>query len=169
MKSTFLFLLLFPISIFTFAQSKDFLLLKRGTNVRSQIRFYPGEQITYKSTKLGYYVTDVIKEFSDDYVYLSENILSLNDIEAIAIRKKDRRNGTLTAFNSLILGAGVILLTVDGLNSVYHEGEFSIDKGVGITGGILVGTGIAMLPLRYKTFKNQGRNKLQIIRMRLPD
>ncbi len=150
-----------------FAQSSDFLLLKRGTNTKSQIRFYPGEQITYKSAKLGYYVTDVIKEFSSEYIYLSENIISPNDILEIDIQNKDRRNGRLRALNFLTLGSGLMLLSVDAINSIYQQGELTIDREVGIIGGILVGTGIALLPVRYKTFKNQGRNKLQIIQMRM--
>lgn len=169
MKPTVLLLLFLSFSSLAFGQSTDFLLLKRGTNTKSQIRYYPGEQITYKSAKLGYYVTDVIKEFKDNYVYLSENILSVDDIEEVDIRKKDRRNGTLKGFNALILGAGVILLSVESINSIYHEGELSVDKGVGITSGILIGTGLAMLPLRYKTFKHQGRNRIQIIQMRMTD
>ncbi|MCS5489356.1 hypothetical protein [Algoriphagus limi] len=150
-----------------FAQSSDFLLLKRGTNTKSQIRFYPGEQITYKSAKLGYFVTDVIKEFSSEYIYLSENIISPNDILEIDIQNKDKRNGRLRALNFLTLGSGLMLLSVDAINSIYQQGELTIDREVGIIGGVLVGTGIALLPVRYKTFKNQGRNKLQIIQMRM--
>jgi len=73
--------LLFALGLFLFitfnslAQSSDFLLLKRGNNSKSQIKYHVGEQITYKSAKLGYYVTDVIKEFTADYIYLSENII----------------------------------------------------------------------------------------------
>ncbi|TFV97568.1 hypothetical protein E4S40_02650 [Algoriphagus kandeliae] len=165
-KFLLIFLCFFALSS-GFAQSSDFLLLKSGTNTKSQIRFYPGEQITYKSAKLGYYVTDVIKEFSSEYIYLSENIISPNDILEIDIQNKDRRNGSLKALNFLILGSGIMLLSVDAINSIYQQGELTIDREVGIIGGILVGTGIALLPVRYKTFKNQGRNKLQIIQMRM--
>lgn len=150
-----------------YAQASDFLLLKRGANTKSQIRYYPGEQITYKSAKLGYYVTDVIKEFSSDYIYMTENIISPNDILEIDIQNKDRRNGSLKALNFLILGSGIILVSVDAINSIYQQGELTVDREVGIIGGILIGTGLALLPVRYKTFKNQGRNKLQIIQMRI--
>ncbi|MDF2158202.1 hypothetical protein [Algoriphagus sp. CAU 1675] len=152
-----------------FAQSSDFLLLKKGVNSKSQIRYYAGEQITYKSAKLGYFVTDVIKEFDQNYIYLSENILSPNDILEIDIRNKDPRNSTLKNFNSLFLGAGILLFTVESVNSIYQRDEFSINKGVGLTSAILTGLGIGMLPLRYKTFRNQGRNRLQIILMRMDE
>lgn len=112
-------------------------------------------------------MTDVIKEFSTDYIYMSENIISPNDILEIDIQNKDKRNARLKALNFLVLGSGLMLLSVDAINSIYQQGELTIDREVGIIGGILVGTGIALLPVRYKTFKNTGRNKLQIILMRM--
>ena len=160
-------LLLFFSADHAFAQSTDFLLLKRGTKQKSQIRYYPGEEITYKSTKINYFVTDVIQSIDQNFIYLSENILSPESITEIDIRYKDRRNGTLRALNVLTLGAGIILLGAESINSIYHGNEFSIDSGVGLTSGILLGTGLAMLPLRYKTFKNTGRNKIQLIQMRM--
>lgn len=163
MKQTLLFIIFLGISLSTFGQSKDFLLLKRGASSKKQIRFYSGEPITYKSKKLDYFVTDQIREFSQDYIFLSENILSLDDIEAIDIRQKDSRNSTLKNMNALILGSGIILLTAESINSIYQNREFSINQGVGLTSGILIGTGLALLPLRYKIFKIQGRNRLQII------
>jgi len=70
-----------------FTQSKDFSLLKRGANQKSQIRFYPGEDITYKSDKLGYFVTDRIISLDKDFIYLSENILRIDNIRKIDIPK----------------------------------------------------------------------------------
>jgi hypothetical protein len=139
------------------AQSKDFLLLKRGSNQKTQIRFYAGEELTYQSRKLGYFITDKIVRIDKDYIYLTENILSPADIEAIDIRNKDPRNRTLRNLNALFLGAGTILLAVELVNSG------GISEGVGITSGILVGTGLAMIPLRYKIFKNEGKNRIQLV------
>ena len=167
MKYLAVLFLLFTASFSGFAQSADFVLLKRGANQKSQIRYYPGEEITYKSTKIDYFITDVIVSIDQNFIYLRENILSPDAITEIDIRKKDKRNGTLGAMNALVLGAGVIFLGAESINSIYHDKEFSIDKGVGLTSAIMIGTGLAMLPLRYKTFKNQGRNKIQLIQMRM--
>src|SRR5690606_8987385 len=112
------------------AQGTDFILLKRGAKQKSQIRFYPGEEITYKSTKIDYFVTDVIKNIDQNFIYLSENILSPESITEIDIRDKDRRNGTLRALTVLTISAGVILLGAESINSLYHEKEFSINSGV---------------------------------------
>ena len=167
MKYLLTLLLIFTASLSTFAQGTDFILLKRGAKQKSQIRFYPGETITYKSTKIDYFVTDVIQSIDQNFIYLSENILSPESITEIDIRDKDRRNGTLRALTVLTMSAGVILLGAESINSIYHEHEFSISSGVGLASGILIGTGLAMLPLRYKTFKNTGRNKIQLILMRM--
>ena len=167
MKKLLLFSFLITLSFLTHAQSRDFILLKRGANQKSQIRYYPGEEITYKSKKIGYFITDVIEKVDQNYIYMSENIISPLDIVEVDIRQKDKRNRTLRAMNTLVLGSGIILVSVDMINSLYHDGEISVDKGVGVTSAILLGTGLAMLPLRYKTFKHQGRNHIQIVMMRM--
>ncbi|MHA7128284.1 hypothetical protein [Algoriphagus namhaensis] len=167
MKRTFLLVLLAFLATAAFPQGKDFLLLKRGANQKTQIRYYPGEEITYKSKKLGFYVTDVITELDENFIYLRENIVAPADILEIDIRKKDPRNGTLKALNALVLGAGVILVSVEAINGLYQRSELSIDDGVGVTSAILIGTGLALLPVRYKTFKHKGSNRLQIVMMRM--
>ncbi|TDQ19319.1 hypothetical protein DFQ04_1140 [Algoriphagus boseongensis] len=160
----FLFFLTSTISL---AQSKDFLLLKRGGNQKTQIRYYVGEDLTYKSKKLDYFVTDRIVEFDKDFIYLTENILSPDDLVEIDIRNKDPRNRTLRNLSSLFLGSGILLIGVETINSIYQDEKFQIDGGVATVSGILVGTGLAMLPLRYKTFKQGNGNRAQIILMRL--
>lgn len=149
------------------AQSTDFILLKRGSNQKTQIRFYPGEEITYKSKKLGYFVTDQIVNVDKDFIYLTENILSPSDILEVDVRNKDPRNRTMRNLTALFLGAGGILLTVEAVNSLYQQDQLKIDEGIAITSGILIGTGLALLPLRYKTFKNTTGYGIQIILMRM--
>lgn len=143
--------------------TRDFLLLKRGPQEKKQIRFFIGESITYKSKKLGYFVTDKIVRLDLDYIYLTENILKPEDILEIDIRNKDPRNYTLRNLTSLFLGSGALLLGVESINSIYQQNEFGIDSGVGLTAGILIGTGLAILPIRYKIFKNEGKNRIQIL------
>lgn len=159
--------LYFLITIGIQAQSKDFILIKRGGNQKTQLRYYPGEDITYKSKKLGYFVTDRIESLDTDFIYLTENILSPSDILELDIRNKDPRNRTMRNLTALFLGAGAILLTVEAVNSVYQQNELGIDGGVAVTSGILVGTGLALLPLRYKTFKNPSGYGIQIVIMRV--
>ena len=142
---------------------KDFILLKRGVSQKSQIRYYPGEMITYKSKKLGYFVTDKIVKLDTEFIYLTENILKPEDILEIDIRNKDPRNRTLSNLTGLFLGAGGLLLTVDVINSLYQTGELSLDSGVAVTSGALLATGLTLATLRYKTFKHEGRSRIQIL------
>ncbi|WP_111671125.1 hypothetical protein [Algoriphagus litoralis] len=165
MKIGLTIVLFFSILLGIQAQSKDFILVKRGGNQKTQLRYYPGENITYKSKKLGYFVTDQIVSVDKDFIYLTENILSPADIIELDIRNKDPRNRTLKNLTALFLGAGTILLTVDAVNSIYQEDQLSVDGGVAITSGILIGTGLALMPLRYKTFKNTTGYGIQIIIM----
>jgi hypothetical protein len=167
MKKALILIFLFGSCLPSFGQNSDFILLKRGANQKTQIRFYTGEEITYKSKKLGYFVTDVIESLDKDFIYLSENILSPEDILEVDIRYKDKRNSTLKNMNALFLGAGIILISVEMVNSVYQNGELEVSDGVAVTSGILLGTGLALLPLRYKTFKHEKRNNIQIILMRM--
>lgn len=167
MKIAFAFLVFFATLFSAEAQSTDFLLLKRGSNQKSQIRFYPGEEITYKSKKLGYFVTDQIVKLDDEYIYLTENILAPADITEVGVRKKDKRNHTLRNLTTLFLSAGTVLLGAEVFNSLYQDRPIDADGGVFITSGILIGTGLALLPVRYKTFKNTTGYGIQIIQMRM--
>ncbi len=144
-------------------QPKKFLLLKRGTNQKSQIRFYPGEDITYKSKKIGYFVTDRIVNLDTEYLYLTENILSPSDILEIDIRRKDPRNRTLNNLTSLSLGAGTMAIALEGINSLYQQRKLQFSPGLIKTSAILLGTGFGLLPLRYKIFTLSDRNKLQLV------
>ena len=144
-------------------QPRKFLLLKRGSNQKSQIRFYPGEDITYKSKKIGYFVTDRIVNVDTEYLYLSENILNPSDIVAIDIRAKDPRNRTLNNLTNLSLGAGTMAIALEGINNLYRQGKLQFSPGVVKTSAILLGTGFGLLPLRYKTFTLSDKNKLQLV------
>ena len=160
---TFLFLGLFAGSILAQEQPKKFLLLKRGANQKSQIRFYPGEDITYKSKKIGYFVTDRIVNLDTEYLYLSENIINPSDILEIDIRAKDPRNRTLNNLTNLSLGAGTMAVALEGINSLYQKGRLKFSPVVVKTSAILLGTGFGLIPLRYKTFKISDKNRLQLV------
>jgi hypothetical protein len=160
---TLLLIGIFVLPIHAQEQPKKFLLLKRGANQKTQIRFYPGETITYKSEKIGYFVTDVLVNLDTEYLYLSENILKPSDILAIDVRKKDPRNRTLNNLTQLSIGAGTMILGLEGVNSLIQQGEFKISNGISKASALLIGTGLALLPLRYKTFTLSDKNKVQLV------
>ena len=160
---TLLILGLFVGPILAQEQAKKFLLLKRGSNQKTQIRFYPGETITYKSKKIGYFVTDQIVNLDTEYIYLSENILNPSDIVAIDVQRKDPRNRTLNNLTQLSIGAGAMIFGLEGVNSLMQKGELEISNGVSKASALLIGTGLALLPLRYKTFTLSDKNRVQLV------
>jgi len=148
---------LFILPIHAQEQPRKFLLLKR------QIRLYPGETITYKSKKIGYFVTDILVNLDTEFLYLSENILKPSDILEIDIQRKDPRNRTLNNLTALSLGAGSMIIGLEGINSITQKGQLKISAGVAKASALLLGTGLALLPLRYKTFKLSDKNKIQLV------
>jgi len=160
---TFLATMLFAVNSMAQDLPKEFLLLKRGSQQKSQLRYYPGEYITYKSKKLGYFVTDRIVDLDTEFIYLSENILKPSDILAIDVREKDPRNRTLSNLTRLFWGAGVMILALEAVNSLYQQEQVQISSGVATTSALLVGTGLALRPLRYKIFTLSDKNRLQLV------
>ncbi|MCM0042807.1 MAG: hypothetical protein NBV61_08590 [Algoriphagus sp.] len=144
-------------------QSKKFLLLKRGTNQKSQIRYYPGEELTYKSKRIGYFVTDRIVNLDTEYLYLTENILNPSDILEIDIRRKDPRNRRLNNLTKLSLSAGTMAIALEGINSLYQQRKLQFNPGLIKTSAILLGTGFGLLPLRYNTFTLSDKNRIQLV------
>jgi hypothetical protein len=149
----------------TFAQeeSKRFLLLQHGAKEKSRLTFEIGEEISYKSTKFDFFITDVIVDIQPDLVVLKENVLRPADITAIDIRNKDPRNATVRNMAYLGMGAGAILLLTTTINSLYQQGDLSQASDLlPLSGGLIVG-GFVISKMQYKTFKHKGKNKIQAV------
>lgn len=154
-------ILLFSLAHHSYSQK--FLLLQKGSNTKTALRFQVGEEITYKSTKFDYYVTDVIVDIKTDIIVLSENVLQPKDITVVDIRNKDPRNQTIKNMSYLSMGAGVIFLLVNTVNSLYHLGDLSrLEDSWALSTGLIAG-GFVISKLRYKEFKHRGGNKIQIV------
>jgi hypothetical protein len=169
MKSTFFkskVTIIALILLFTLANesySQKFILLQKGSNTKTALRFQVGEEITYKSTKFDYYVTDVIVDIKTDIIVLSENVLQPKDISVVDIRNKDPRNHTIRNLSYLSMGAGVIFLLVNTVNSLYHQGDLKqLEDSWALPVGLLAG-GYVISKLKYKEFKHKGDNKIQLI------
>jgi hypothetical protein len=169
MKSTFskskisIIALILLFSLTHHAYSQKFILLQKGSNTKTALRFQVGEEITYKSTKFDYYVTDVIVDIKTDIIVLSENLIQPKDITVIDIRNKDPRNQTIKNLSFLSMGAGVVFLLVNTVNSLYHQGDLKeLKNSWALPVGLLAG-GYAISKLKYKEFKHKGDNKIQIV------
>jgi len=146
-------------------QGEKFILLKRGNNQHTQLRFYPGETLTYKSKALGYFVSDVVVNIDKDYIYLSENILKPSDLVAIDIRDKDPRNRSLKQLSALFLGSGSMAIALEGINNLYRENRFYIDLGLASVSAVLLGVGVGLIPWKYTYFTLSSKNKVQLVEL----
>jgi hypothetical protein len=154
-------LFLFFLSTECFAQK--FILLQKGSNQKTRLKFEIGEEFTYKSTTYDFYITDVIVDIRTDIIVLSENILQPKDITAVYVKKKDPRNSTLKNLSYLGMGGGLIFFTGGIINSLYHEGNLSgVSNSIGLSAG-LFGAGYILSKVQYKEFKHEGKNKIQLI------
>ncbi len=164
MKLKYLFLLFFLI-IFNIPDgiSQKFILLQRGANEKTRLTYEIGESITYKIAAYDFFITDVIRDIQPDLIVLSENVLLPENITAVDITDKDPRNSTISNLSFLSYGGAVIFLAADAINSLYLDNSFSISRGTLITTSVLAVTGFILSRLKYRYFKIEGRNKLQIV------
>lgn len=145
------------------AVSQKFLLLQKGSNQKTRLKYEIGEIITYKSKTNDFFITDRITDIQNDILVLSENVLRPEDIVSIDIYDKDPRNRTLKNLSTLGMAGGFVFLLADGVNGLYQEGRPSIGQGTLVTSGIMIGTGFILSRIRYRYFENKGRNKIQLI------
>lgn len=160
-----IFLLIFIVIFFgsNEAVAQKFLLLQKGSNQKTRLKYEIGENITYKSKTNDFFITDKIVDIQNDILVLTENVLRPEDIVSIDILRKDPRNSTLKNLSALGMAGGFIFLLADGVNGLYQEGKPSIGQGTMVTSGIMIGSGFILSRIRYRHFDNKGRNKIQLI------
>lgn len=145
----------------SFAQR--YLILQKGGNQKSRIKYEEGDFITYRPQGFDYFLTDQIKEITREYLILTENIISPEKIAAVNVSKTDERNRTIRGLSTLTASAGVLLLVTETINGLYHEGNLEYSKGGLIISSSLFVSSFVLSKLKKRYFKNQGRNKIQII------
>jgi hypothetical protein len=143
---------------------QNVLLLKRGSHPKNNLVYQTGDVFIYKTKNYDFYLTDVIKEIHSDYLLLGETVLSVPQITAIDISQKDQRNYTLNNLSYLSIGGGLLLTSADVINSLYQEQGFSLNPTVGVIGVSMIASGIVIKKIRYKHFKVNKKNKIQIIK-----
>lgn len=157
-----LLVLLFVFALFQ-AEAQRFMILQKGSNQKTRIKYEEGDLITYQQKGMEYFVSDRIEEVHPDFLVLTENILKPEDIVAVDVRDKDERNRTLSNLSLLMYSGAGLLLIAETVNGLYHDKKFSYsDEGLIISGSLLA-SGFIMSKIKYRYFKNKGRNKIQII------
>lgn len=160
----FIFMACFLLTLSSFGQ--NIMVLQRGSNEKTRIKYEEGDQLTYLQEGLDYYITDIITEISKDYIALSENVITPKQVVSIDIRNKDERNRTLSNLTLLPAAGGILLLLAESINSLYSDGGLSYNNETLIISGTLLASSLVMSQLRYKKFKPNRRNKIQLIPFR---
>lgn len=159
-KIVLLFLLLFA---FAQAEAQRSMILQKGRNQKTRITYEEGDLIRYQQKGQEFFVSDRIREIHPDFLVLTENILKPEEIAVVDVKNEDERNRTLSTLSGLMYAGGAMLLLAETVNGLYHEKKFSYSNEGLIISGSLLATGFVLSKIKYRHFKNQGRNKIQII------
>ncbi|QDH79433.1 hypothetical protein FKX85_10465 [Echinicola soli] len=145
------------------AHAQRYMILQKGGNQKTRIKYEEGDLITYQTKDMSYFISDQIKEIHRDFLVLRENIIRPENIAVVDVRDTREQNRTIKSFSTIFAAAGALLLTAETINSLYTEGELSYSKGGLIISGTLLAGSFVISRFKKKYFKNEGRNKIQII------
>lgn len=143
--------------------AQRYLILQKGENQKTRIRYEVGESITYKLRDTPYFMTDLIQDIQPEHLLFGDNIIAPWQIETIDIFSKDERNSTLRNLTLLPAGAALLLITAESVNSLYADGTVEISRASSLIAGGLAGSALIMSQLRHKKFRIKGKRKLLII------
>lgn len=159
-KIVLLFLLL---SFVVQVEAQQFMILQKGGNQKTRIKYEEGDLIRYQQKGQDFFVSDRIKEIHPDFLVLTENILKPEEIAVVDIKEKDMRNQTLSNLSVLMYSGAGLLMVAETINGLYHDKQLSYSNEGLVISGALAATGFVLSRLKYRHFRNQGRNKIQII------
>jgi len=163
-KSSLIFILIFCLlGIWEPVFGQKFILLQRGSNQKSRLKYEIGEELIYKKKGTDYFIYERIKDITPEVIVLTENLLLPGDIDEVFILNKDPRNSTIGNLAYLGMGGGLIFLVGSTVNSLYQNGDLSeVSNSLGWPVGLFA-TGFALSKMKYKKFRNQGKNKVQLV------
>jgi hypothetical protein len=144
------------------ASAQKFILLQKGSNQKTRIKYEIGEELIYKTKDFDFFLYDEIVDISNEIIVLKENVLTPKEILVVDIRSKDPRNQTLKNLSMLGIGGGILFLAAQGVNSLIQEGDLRQIDTWGVPLG-MIGTGVVLSKIRYRNFNHQGRNKIQTV------
>lgn len=158
-----MFLLLLLTLTMAELQAQKFLLLQKGANQKTSIKYEEGNMIRYQQQGQEYFTVDIIKEIHPEYLVLGENILKPENITVVDIIDKDERNHTLQNLSVLMYSGAGLLLVAETVNSLYRDKKLSYSDGGLVVSGSLLTAGFILSKIKYRYFKQKGRNKIKII------
>ena len=141
---------------------KYLVLEKLGT--RKRIEYFIGSEINYRLNGENFFRTGTIVDLEDSVIVFDYAFFSIGNINAVNI--KDSRSGRISArgYPVTLMVAGVVLFLGDLFNETVVSGnEASLNNGVTIASGALVGTGFLLMFVKSDIKKLTRNWRLRVV------
>lgn len=147
-------------SIDAFGQDKFLVLEKPGRKKR--IKFYPGDELTFKLKNSDLQITGTILDLYDSLILFADSYVKPEEIDYV---KLERVEGFLSPSNGpKLVIAGVALFIIDQLNySLLQGNKIRFDKEIACTSLAMITGGITWTSLRFTRFRNKGNRRIRIV------
>ena len=117
--------------------------------------YYKGNELVYKQKGYDAYFRDRIIDFADSTIVLENNIILVNQLEVVDVRRANsNRASILRSAETVLPTLGVGLMAIDLFNhSVIEGNELTLDQGVTTAAGAMVASGFILRGMRRKYIK----------------
>jgi hypothetical protein len=144
---------------------RQFIILKDQTVIA---RFQKGDIIHFARAKDKEILVQRILDLNDTLLMMNQDTIAYYRIQRMDIEGR-QQNKFLKGLGLGLLAAGILLPGIDYFNSsVIQDQDRSVNNGVVVTSGVMVGTGVALLLIKKQYFKPGRRNRMMIIDKRSP-
>lgn len=156
MKIAFVICLIFLTLPSAFAQKQ--LVLLKGEKVI--LRLYPGDEIIWRNKGSKQVLTSYVNNLFEGRIVTHRDTIPFNKIDRLYFRQTSRMN----VIGSGLVGAGVLLFTIDFVNHTVLQGnETSLDNGVTTASIAMVAAGLPMALIKKKSQKVNYKYRLMTV------
>jgi hypothetical protein len=154
----FLFCLFFLFSFEALTQQKYLVLDKPGRVKR--IRFYVGDEISFRLTGDRMVITDQITAVTDTSIVIRNTHVPIREISAIIIRYD---NNLLNQAIYFLPRAGIVFFLADTINPLLNWGELRVSRWGVTVGGSMVASSFVLRAFRTRTYRINDSRRLRTL------
>jgi hypothetical protein len=160
-KNVILFLFYFLFSFCAAAQQRQLVVLKNETVLA---RYKVGDVISFARESDKKILQEKILNLNDTLIMMNLDSVSYFRIKKLDIR--GRKPSTLgQRLGAYMIAAGILLPAAELINTgIVQKQDASIDEGIAIASGVLVGGGAALVFIKKPYFKPGRKNRILIVK-----
>lgn len=144
---------------------RQFIVLKDQTVIA---RYQKGDIIHFACAQDKEILVQRILDLNDTLLMMNEDTVAYYRINKLDVGGR-QQNRFLKGLGFGLLAAGILLPGIDYFNSsVVQDQDRSVNGGVVLSSGAMVGTGIALILIKKQYFKPGRKNRIMIIDQRSP-